>query len=62
MLPYDGVKGWAEPDINAAASALRRLHDAPTLCQQLGENGRHFIQEHFSLKNFKNSIEIFLAS
>lgn len=62
LLPYNGVKYWAEPDTNAAAAALRRLYNNPGLRKQIGENGRRFIQEHFSLENFKKSIETFLVT
>jgi len=62
ILPYKGVTNWAEPDIDAAAVALRRLYDDPTLRQTLGKNGKQFIEEHFSAENFKKSINEFLNS
>lgn len=59
---YRHVDKWAEPDINSAADALRRLYLDPELSKQLGENGQHFIKEYFSDENFKSSIDSFLSS
>ena len=54
------VKEWPDPDIHAAAMALRRLYDDRAFTKQLGENGRRFIADHFSDANFKKSVEAFL--
>ena len=57
---YRHVSQWAEPDVDAAATALRRLYDSPELRKRLGENGKRFIENYFSPENFKKSIEAFL--
>ena len=57
---YLFVKSWPEPDIDAAANALRLLYENEALRKKLGENARAFIAEHFSLENFKKSINHFL--
>lgn len=58
---YHAVKEWAEPDINAATVALRRLYEDPALRTAIGTSAKKFLEEYFSLKNFKASIESFLA-
>lgn len=58
---YAKVKTWAEPDIDAAATALRNLYDHPEKRHQLGESARRFITNYFSAENFRKSIEKFLA-
>jgi glycosyltransferase involved in cell wall biosynthesis len=58
---YAYVKEWAEPDVHAAATDLRRLYDDRAFAKELGENGRRFIADHFSDANFKKSVEAFLA-
>ena len=54
------MKEWAEADVDAAAAALRRLHDDPALRQELGRKAKAFIDEHFSIANFKRSVEVWL--
>jgi glycosyltransferase involved in cell wall biosynthesis len=44
--PYPAEACWAEPDIDAAASHLRRLHDDPVAARALGERGRRAITRH----------------
>lgn len=39
---------WADPDIDAAAAALRRLHDDPQQRAALGERGRAQIAAYFA--------------
>ena len=39
---------WAEPDIAAAAEALRRLRATPELGRRLAENGRRMVAERLS--------------
>jgi len=55
---YNFVEKWADADIDAAAAALRRLHDSPALRQELGAKARKSIIEHFSIKNFRKSVII----
>lgn len=57
---YMYVKRWAQPDINAAADALRKLYDDPAFRQDLGAKAKRFIEEYFSLENFKASVDEFL--
>ena len=57
---YLSVTSCAEPDIGAAAEALRQLHDSPELRRQLGESGKAFVKKHFAVDNFKTSVKAFL--
>ena len=58
---YENVRHWPEPDVHAAAKALRRLYDDRAFAKQLGENARRFIADYFSDANFTKSVEAFLA-
>jgi len=51
------MKEFAEPDEAAAAAALRRLYDDRAFAMDLGLRGQAFVREHFSLANFKASVE-----
>ncbi len=57
---YCAVEAWAEPDVEFAALALRRLHDDSLLRMQLGEAAKSSIQTQFALSRFKESAEAFL--
>ena len=57
---YQKVKEWAEPDIDAAAAALKRLYENPELRNDLGRKAAVSIKEQFSIANFKKSVEAFL--
>lgn len=57
---YNAVKEWAEPDINAAAEALKCLYNDEALRKNIGEAAQKFVKEYFSCANFKKSIEDFL--
>ena len=59
---YTGVRAWAEPDIDAAAAALKRLYDDPSLRKKLGENAKAFIADHFSTSAFRRSVEAFIQA
>ena len=59
---YQEVKEWAEPDIDAAAAALRRLHGNAELRQEIGEKARHSISRQFAVTDLRQSIEAFLDS
>lgn len=59
---YSFVTEWADPDIPAAATALRRLYGAPALCRTLGDSARASIKEHFSTTNFRASIECVMCN
>ncbi len=58
---YRHVTTWPEPDVHAAAAALRRLYDDRAFARELGARGQRFIADHFSNANFKKSVEDFLA-
>ncbi|HEY5159823.1 MAG TPA: glycosyltransferase family 4 protein [Gaiellaceae bacterium] len=47
--PYPVGAEWADPDIDAAAAAMRRVFDDPAAAQELGERARDDILERFSL-------------
>ncbi len=57
---YKSVKKWAEPDVQAAANALRKLYENPQFRRELGERAKAFIDDYFSDANFKKSICAFL--
>ena len=59
---YLHVRRWAEPDLDAAATAIRQLYNNPTLREELGRKAKSFIQEHFSDENFRKSVNSFLDS
>lgn len=64
ILPHEymaAMKEWADADVEAAASSLRRLYDDPALRQELGRKAKAFIDEHFSISNFKRSVEVWLS-
>ena len=57
---YRNVREWNEPDIKCAAQALRRLYDNTSLRTELGTKAKAFVNDHFSLKNFKDAVNAFL--
>ncbi len=57
---YLTVAECAEPDIDAAAAALKRCYDDPAYRTAIGLKGKAFVEEHFSTANFKRSVEAFL--
>ena len=57
---YHSVAYCAEPDIDAAAEALRRLYASPDLRSRLGMAGQSFIDGHFSTETFGMSVRAFL--
>lgn len=59
---YLAVKACAEPDVDAAADALRRCYENPVFRDALGRKAKGFIEDHFSIENFKKSFEKFLDS
>ena len=63
VLPHEymvATKEWAEADVEAAAAALREIRGNPELVAERTEKGKAFIEEHFSIANFKKSVEAFL--
>ena len=57
---FVSMREWAEADIDAAANALRSCYDTPAFCREIGEKGRQFVEDHFSIANFKKSVDAFL--
>ena len=43
-----------------AAAALREIRRDPAAAALRAERGARFMKEHFSLENFKNSVDSFL--
>lgn len=58
---YTDLGEWPEPDVKAAAEALRQLFDDPAKRLLLGEKARASIREHFSPFHFRESVEAYLA-
>lgn len=58
---YWHVTQWADPDIDAAADALRQLYEKPELRIKIGSAAKCFIDDYFSVANFKKSVEAFLG-
>ena len=54
------MKEWAEADAEAAAAALREIRSNPELVAERTAKGKQFMEEHFSIANFKKSVEAFL--
>ena len=59
---YVDVERWAEPDVDAAAGALRLLYENLGLRDALGKEARQSIVERFGLPAFRKSIEAFLET
>ena len=55
-----GIVEWAAPSIDDCAKALRNLYEAPLSAKVLGHRALESINEYFSVKNFKSSVERFL--
>ena len=63
ILPYEypvEMKEWADADVNAAAGALLEIRRDPKSAAARAARGAEFVKEHFSLANFKKSVEAFL--
>ena len=58
---YATLKEWAEPNIDDAATSLRKLYDDPVFRQRLGQKAKESIRSQFSVENFRNSILKFLG-
>jgi glycosyltransferase involved in cell wall biosynthesis len=46
--PYEATQVWADPDLGAAAEAMRDVFERPQHARLLGERGRADIRERFS--------------
>ena len=63
VLPHEymvSTKEWAEADVEAAAAALREIRNKPELVAERTAKGKLFMEEHFSIANFKKSVDAFL--
>jgi glycosyltransferase involved in cell wall biosynthesis len=64
ILPHEYpvvMKEWADADVEAAAAALREIRDNPEKARERALRGKSFMEEHFSIANFKADIEKMLA-
>ena len=64
ILPHEypeSMKEWADADVDAAAVALREIRDNPQLVAERAARGKKFMEEHFSIANFKADVEAMLA-
>ena len=60
ILPHEypeSMKEWADADVEAAAAALREIRDNPEKARERVLRGKAFMEEHFSLVNFKADVE-----
>ena len=57
---FTSMREWAEADVDDASCALRRCYENPHFRMEVGEKGRRFVEEHFSIENFKKSVDAFL--
>jgi hypothetical protein len=53
------MKEWAEADVDNAAKWLRLCYVDSALRIEVGLKGKAFVEEHFSIENFKKSVEAF---
>ena len=63
VLPHEymvSTKEWAEADDEAAAAALREIRNSPDLVAERTAKGKQFMEEHFSIANFKKSVDALL--
>ena len=60
IAEYRHVSNWAEPDMEAATSALQRLYFDKDLRQAIGNKAKSFINSYFSIRNFKESVLAFI--
>ena len=65
ILPHEypvSMKEWADADVDAAAAALREIRRDPEAASKRAARGAEFMKEHFSLENFKKSVNLFLTA
>jgi hypothetical protein len=55
------MKEWADADVDAAAAALREIRGDPQLAAEQAARGKKFMEEHFSMANFKSDVEKMLS-
>lgn len=54
--PYDPRAAWADPDLHAASTAMRRLFDDPAGAQALADRAAEHARTHFSLEGVGRSV------
>jgi glycosyltransferase involved in cell wall biosynthesis len=60
ILPHEypeSMKEWAEANVDAAAAALIEIRNNPEKARERALRGKAFMEEHFSIANFKADIE-----
>ena len=57
---FESMKEWAEADVGEAAAVLKRLYERPEERAAVGAKAKEFIAAHFSVENFRASVEAFL--
>ena len=57
---FESMKEWAEADVGEAAAVLKRLYERPDERAAVGAKAKEFIAAHFSVENFRASVEAFL--
>ncbi len=62
IVAYAKVNEWADADVDAAAERLRELYYNQQLRDGVGAAAKKFVENYFSLENFRKSIESFLES
>ena len=63
ILPHEypeSMKEWADADVDAAAAALREIRSNPEQTRERALRGKAFMEEHFSIANFKADVETML--
>ena len=63
ILPHEYLASmveWAEPDVATAAKHLRDIYDNPVRVAEKVACGKAYIKDHFSIANFKASVNAFL--
>jgi hypothetical protein len=58
---YSGAKKWAEPSIDAAATALKKLYNNPTFAVKIGMAAKKSIRDQYSTSRFRDSTLQFLS-
>ncbi len=53
---FTEMRTWADADVDDAAKALRLCYDDPAKRREVGEAGRKFVEEHFSIENFRSAM------
>ena len=63
ILPHEypvEMKEWAEADVEAAAMDLREIRANPKFAAERAAKGKAFMEQHFSVEQFKADVAAFL--